>query len=307
MAVITGRAGARFGRAGAPFWRPGAHPARSPINERTVHALRRLFPEAEFGTRTIARHLIRAGIRISRRTVQRVCREKPPVHPRSPRLRRPSITPPTGVEPDHLLAPATVNRVWHLDLAEYRFLWLHFTIVVLLDGCSRKLLHLTAFAAPPTSDKMIAVIENAVGEYGRPDFLITDHGCQFRRMFRAAMKAANIRHVRGKVRCPSFNGKAERLIRTLRLWLRGVLLPMTVTGVQRRLDHFQGWYNAQRPHAALDGRTPDEMWHDRAMAAPTAYRARDGCSPGMTVRRVSFAGDPRLPVVRIKVERRRAA
>ena len=37
--------------------------------------LRRLCPEPEFGTRTIARHLVRAGIAISRTTVQRVLRE----------------------------------------------------------------------------------------------------------------------------------------------------------------------------------------------------------------------------------------
>ena len=36
-----------------------------------VHELRQLCPEPEMGTRTIARHLIRAGIQISRRSVQR--------------------------------------------------------------------------------------------------------------------------------------------------------------------------------------------------------------------------------------------
>jgi hypothetical protein len=40
-----------------------------------VQEIRRFCPEPEFGTRTIARHLIRAGIAISRSTVQRVLRE----------------------------------------------------------------------------------------------------------------------------------------------------------------------------------------------------------------------------------------
>ena len=43
-----------------------------------VHELRRLCPEPEFGTRSIARQVLRASIQISRSTVQRVLREPKP-------------------------------------------------------------------------------------------------------------------------------------------------------------------------------------------------------------------------------------
>ena len=45
---------------------------------RLVHEIRVAFPEPEFGTRTIARHIVRAGIRISRTSVRRVLQEEPP-------------------------------------------------------------------------------------------------------------------------------------------------------------------------------------------------------------------------------------
>ena len=52
----------------------------------TVREIQSLCPEPEFGTRTMARHLLRAGIQVSRSTVQRVLREakppKPPIKPR---------------------------------------------------------------------------------------------------------------------------------------------------------------------------------------------------------------------------------
>ncbi|MEL7483153.1 MAG: hypothetical protein AAFN41_02245 [Planctomycetota bacterium] len=37
-----------------------------------VHEMRVAFPEPEFGTRTIARHIVRADIKISRTSVRRV-------------------------------------------------------------------------------------------------------------------------------------------------------------------------------------------------------------------------------------------
>ncbi len=74
----------------------------------TVHELRRLCPEPEVGTRTIARHIVRAAVQISRSSVQRILREERPKR----RSVKPAIVPPEGVEPHHLLAPQTTNRVW---------------------------------------------------------------------------------------------------------------------------------------------------------------------------------------------------
>jgi transposase len=42
-----------------------------------VHKLRRLCLEKEFGTRTLARHIVRAGIQISRASIRRILTEEP--------------------------------------------------------------------------------------------------------------------------------------------------------------------------------------------------------------------------------------
>jgi transposase-like protein len=49
-----------------------------------VHELRRLCPEPVFGTRSIARQILRTSVQISRSTVQRVLREPKPSGPRRP-------------------------------------------------------------------------------------------------------------------------------------------------------------------------------------------------------------------------------
>jgi transposase InsO family protein len=86
---------------------------------------------------------------------------------------------------------------------------------------------------------MIRPVEDAVVEYGCPIFLITDHGCQFGRQFSRRLKQLEIRHVRGRVRSPQFNGKVERLFRTLRRWWRPTLKAFSIRGIQIALDAFR--------------------------------------------------------------------
>ena len=269
-----------------------------------VHELRQLCPEPEFGTRTVARHLIRAGVQISRRTVQRVLREDKPHRPSRPRS---PLNPASGVESHHLLTPEGYNRVWQLDLMSLRILWFRLTIAAMLDGCTRRLLQLNVYSGAPSSKDMIDLVCRSVKQFGKPRFLITDHGTQFRKRFGRAMKAMGITPIQGRVRSPMFNGKVERLFRTLRLWQRFTLLPLTVTGIQRRLDRFRDWHNAHRPHQALGNLTPEEAWAARQLPEPIPIRAADQLEPAVEVRRVNYQDDPRLPVPHIAIELPKAA
>ncbi len=264
-----------------------------------VHELRRLFPEPEFGRRTIANHLIRAGVRISPRTVQRVLREEQPDRkPRKPRL---AMKEADGGEPHGLLLPFEPNRVWHLDLTSLRVLWYRYSIAGLLGGATRKLLAIKVYRGVATSGEMIELVRDTAEEFGRADFLITDRGCQFRKVFRQAAKAMGMRPVRGPVRKPCFNGKIERFFRTLRVWMRVVLWPLGVNAMQARLDDFRRWYNRHRPHQALRGLTPDEAWDGEALPEPLTFRSMDKGSPVIMVERKPCRGDPRLPSVRIRL------
>ena len=154
-----------------------------------VPELRRLCPEAEFGTRTIARHLLRSGIQISRSSVQRMLRENKPTKPQKP---RPPMVAAMGVESHHLLAPTTCNEVWHVDLTTLRLLWWKFTIAALMDGFSRKLLALKVYSRTARSRDMIQLLRSAVHQFGQPRFIITDHGSQFRKVFKQAVEAMGI-------------------------------------------------------------------------------------------------------------------
>jgi len=262
-----------------------------------VHELRRLCPEPEFGTRSIARQMLRASIQISRSTVQRVLREPEPTRPHRPA--KPAMALPLGKEPCHLLAPKWINRVWHIDLLSLQVLWLRFSVAAILDGFSRRLLCLRVYRGTPRARDMAALVRRAAKEFGKPRFVITDHGTQFRQQFRTAMKKTGIIPVQARIRAPYLNGKLERAFRTFRIWWCLVLTGLTQRGIQRRLDQFGAWFNEHREHSALHGRTPQEAWEGRVLPEPVPIRARDQLEPQIEIGRKHYRDDPRLPVLDI--------
>ncbi|MEM1185337.1 MAG: hypothetical protein AAGI53_10090, partial [Planctomycetota bacterium] len=121
-----------------------------------IHELRRTFPEPEFGTRTIARHVMRAGIRASRTTIRRVLQEEEPrnSHKHTLRHRRTKA-------PSHVQHPNAPHQVWHLDITTLRVLWKHVEIAAIVDGFTRKIIALKAFGHRPSSGDLAELVEDA--------------------------------------------------------------------------------------------------------------------------------------------------
>tara|TARA_Y100000589_G_scaffold62765_1_gene53998 strand:+ start:11357 stop:12409 length:1053 start_codon:yes stop_codon:yes gene_type:complete len=203
-----------------------------------VHELRHLYPEPEMGTRTFARYWIRAGIQISRRSVQRILRETPPPAPKKVRKRRPPINPPVGAEPHGLLTPTNRNDVWHMDLTSLKVLWFSYTVAAILDGATRRLLCLHVYRKRPNTQQLLRLVCKTVNHCGTPKHVITDHGGEFQKQYKDSLNELGIKHIRGPVRMPNFNGKIERFFRTLVICQRSVwLLPMQ-QNLQYRLDQY---------------------------------------------------------------------
>jgi len=187
----------------------------------TVHEIRRLCPEREFGTQTIARHMIRAGIQISRTSVRRILEEERAKPDRRRRaIARPS--PPTAETLfEHLLKPREPHAVWRIDLTEIQVLWQRCEVAAVIDGCSRMLLALRAFDRRPTSADMIRLVGQVIlDERAAPRFLNSDHGTQFRGRFQRVCQSWGATHVRGTVGVWQLNAEVERFFRTLKAWQR---------------------------------------------------------------------------------------
>ena len=273
-----------------------------------VHELRRVSPHLAVGSRTIARMILQAGLLVSRSSVQRILREKKPK-----RKARAAILAGGDTIPYHVLLPRRINRTWHLDLTVVRVLWFRFHIAALVDGFSRKLLVLRVYARTPTWRMMAALVRRATEVFGKPRFLVTDHGCQFRERFKSFVEnLLHIDHVQGQVRSWTFNGKVERFFRTFKLWWRLCLFAWAFSKeriaarMQTRLDVFRDWYNARRGHHALDGWTPEQAWSESGPPTAIAIRAHEP-QPVLSIRRHRYRGDAHLPDLEIDIDWSRAA
>lgn len=89
--------------------------------------------------------------------------------------------------------------------------------------------------------------------------VMTDNGKNFiAKRFKATMHEVGVRHVRTRPYRPQTNGKAERFIQTcLREW--AYVQPYETS--QHRIDALPGfveYYNRERPHLGIHGRTPQQ-------------------------------------------------
>jgi transposase InsO family protein len=162
------------------------------------------------------------------------------------------------------------------------------------DSFSRFVLHCTP-AEKSDTRHVRAVMEAAFRTYGLPDGILSDNGTPFASRAPAGLSKLSmwwlrlgIRHVRIDPGHPEQNGRHERMHRTLK---QEVANPpaANLRLQQEALLRFQRTYNEQRPHEALGGKTPAEIYYP----SPRAYPARLPdleYPPGVHLRRISQQG-----------------
>jgi len=61
----------------------------------------------------------------------------------------------------------------------------------------------------------------------------------------------------------------ERVIKTLKYeWLKRTAIIKDFDHLVKLCDEFEDWYNTWRPHMALDGFCPDDVYYDRKLQKP---------------------------------------
>ena len=90
--------------------------------------------------------------------------------------------------------------------------------------------------------------------------------------------------------------------------LRCLLTPMSLAAMRREVGLYTVWYNIHRPHMALDGRTPDEVYRGRVRWVrcleprrkwPHRFRGNDGGDKFQLA--VSYLdGRKHLPIVELR-------
>jgi transposase InsO family protein len=252
--------------------RPHRNPNRTPLAvEDVVVALRKQLSEAglDAGAETIAWHLRReAGSSPSVATIWRVLSRRGFVTPQPHKRPRSSW---------HRFQAELPNELWQADITHWQLAdGTDVEILDIIDDHSRLLVGSTARPVFKAAH-VVADLHAAIARHGRPERLLTDNGAVFTGHYRGRgwvalereAAALGIALIHSRPYHPTTCGKVERLHQTLKKWLTRQPAPQTITELQTQLDDFADHYNHQRPHRALDRRTPAAAWTARPRAIPT--------------------------------------
>ena len=226
-----------------------------------------------YGSRQMVRHLRREGIRVGRHRVRRLMRLMgiEAIH-QAPRTSRPH--PEHEVYP-YLLRDLTIerpNHVWCADITYIPVRGGFLYLVAVMDWASRRVL---SWRLSNTLDASFCVeaLEEALARYGKPEIFNTDQGSQFTSSdFVGLLKAAKVKiSMDGRGRCMD-NIFIERLWRSMKY--EAVYLHELADGVEARrvIGEWVAFYDTERPHLALEGRTPAETY--RGMTPSATMDAR---------------------------------
>jgi transposase InsO family protein len=87
----------------------------------------------------------------------------------------------------------------------------------------------------------------------------TDRGHEFQAQFHWHVEDVGIRHAYNKPRSPQLNGKVERSHRTDQEEFYQLLSYTDDLDLNKKLEAWENFYNFNRPHKALAGKTPYEI------------------------------------------------
>lgn len=147
----------------------------------------------------------------------------------------------------------------------FPFLYLHLAVV--FDACSRMPLAARVFLFEPSAKAMLALVLQAVARHGKPRHFVSDQGDQFTAgLFRGTLKALGIRQRFGALYQHGSIALVERFFRSLKEDLhlgkksRRSGRPWSIADFERRLVPALIRYSYCRPHSALEGRIPAEVF-----------------------------------------------
>ena len=209
----------------------------------------------EYGYIRLHTQLLREGWKVNRKLVYRIYKEeelqlrhKRPRRNRSCQVR---VARSAATQP---------NEHWSMDfVADQLFNRQRFRILTLVDNFTRESLAIRA-GKRLTGDHVVEVLEDVTRSRGKPATIFVDNGPEF--ISRSLDWWAYFNGVKldfsrpGK---PTDNAYIESFNGRLRQECLNQHWFLSLADAQARLDDWRKDYNEQRPHSALDNRTPSEF------------------------------------------------
>ena len=211
----------------------------------TVALIQRLAAENRlWGAERIRGELLKLGIRVGKRTVQR--------HMRAARPPRP----PGRGQPWGTFLRNHADAIWACDFLQVHDLCFRplFAFFIVEHG-SRRVIHVGVTRHP--TDAWVAQQLREATPYGeRPRFLLRDNDAKYGARFAQLAAASGITVVRTPVWAPRANAIIERFQRSVRQECLDHLLLLGEGHLRRALAEYVTYFNQARPHQGRGQRVP---------------------------------------------------
>jgi transposase InsO family protein len=291
-----------------------------------VRYLKRTCPT--LGKVRIAQMLARAGLHLGASTVERMLKRD---------LSRDDAVAETVEASGKTIKARRPNDIWHVDLtvvptsAGFWVPWLPFArvqrwpfcwwVAVAVDHTSRLVVGFAVFKRRPNSADVSAFLARAMKRRRvNPRCILSDKGKEFDcKRYRAWCKQHGIRPRYGAIGQHGSVAIIERFIRSMKSEaVRPILVPLRLDAMRHELRYYATWFNEHRPHTALGGRTPHEVyrglrprnerprfeprasWPRKARCTRPVTRVKGKCGVKLTLTLSRFENRAHLPVIELQ-------
>src|SRR5271169_30791 len=152
------------------------------------------------------------------------------------------------------------NQVWAMDITYIPMARGFVYLAAVVDWFTRRVLS-WRLSITMEVDFCIEAVEEALARHGRPDIFNTDQGSQFTSADFTGILVGNGITIsmdgKGAWRDNVFVERVWRSVKYEEVYLRAY---DTVSEARASIGRYFGFYNGRRPHASLDGATPDQAY-----------------------------------------------
>jgi transposase InsO family protein len=188
--------------------------------------------------------LLKLGIRICKRTIQKYMRT---VRTQQPRGQKWST-----------FLRTHADQIWACDFLQVTDLFFRPLFAFFIVGLkSRRVIHVGVTRSP--TDAWVAQQLREATPYGQsPNYLIRDNDSKFGSCFARVARTSNIKILKTPYHAPRANAICERFMRSVRQECLDHLLIFQEKQLQRVLNAYVGYFNQSRPHQGIAQRIPEQ-------------------------------------------------
>jgi transposase InsO family protein len=196
-----------------------------------------------WGAERIRGELLKLGIRVCKRTIQKYMRTVRTYQPRGQKWA-------TFVR-NH------AAQIWSCDFLQVSDLFFRpLFAFFLIELKSRKVIHV-GVTRSPTDDWVAQQLREATPYGQAPKYLICDHDSKYGSCFRRVARTSGIKLLKTPVHAPRANAICERFLRSVRQECLDHLLIYQEKQLQRVLNAYVDYFNCARPHQGIGQQIPE--------------------------------------------------